>query len=419
MGVLDVEPRKEAEADRLGDERERAGNEGLRGDDGRGGRKDDHRHDEPLRRERKEELVAGDRAAAHHIGALSEIVEQERRIDDGEPGEADRQRAEMADVGVHRFAAGDDQHQRAEDQERFEEMRAAQKGQPMDRVEGGENFGIRRDRGRAECGDAREPDENDRPEHGADAGGAFELDGEERDEEPERDRDRRAGEARHGDPEALDRREHADRRRDHAVADQEARARHQRPEQHPRAAVGAVVQKAVEREHAALAVVLRAQDQDGVFDRDDERQRPDDERNGAERVLGRMRRRDAKNLVHRVEGRSADVAVDDAERAERQRPDAAVRRVIAGFLGGLAVMGTIGDERHEATGDIFAILQWEWATGNARAPRHLRPACLSPVHGRRWRRSRRTGGSGAAATASAKDGHGCAQGRVGISACPS
>ena len=56
------------------------------------------------------------------------------------------------------------------------------------------------------------------------------------------------------------------------------------------AALLAVVQEPVEREHAALAVVLRAQHQDRVFDRDDQRQRPDRERDAAEHVVGRARR---------------------------------------------------------------------------------------------------------------------------------
>ena len=278
----------------------------------------------------------------------------------------------------------------------------------MDGVEGGENLGVGRDCGRAEGRDRGEPDEDDRSEHEADARGAFELDGEERDEEPERDRDRRAGEAWDRYAEPLDRRKHADRRRDHAVADEKPGAGDQRPEQRPHTAVGALVQQAIEREHTALAVVLRAQNQDGVFDRDDQRQRPDDERNCAERVLGRMRRGDAKNLVHRIEGRSADVAIDDAERAKRQRRDAAARRVAAGAFGGVDAMGTIGDERH-GTGDIFAILQWERGSGNATdAPMGV----PSPLAGK--------GGGRTMAPLNPLGGrHGCAQGRVGISACPS
>ena len=72
------------------------------------------------------------------------------------------------------------------------------------------------------------------------------------------------------------------------------------------------MQQAVERKYAALAVVLRLQHEEGVFDRDDEGQRPDHERNGADCVLWRAGRRNAENLVHGVKGRSADVAMDDA-----------------------------------------------------------------------------------------------------------
>ena len=95
----------------------------------------------------------------------------------------------MADVGVHRFAARDDQHQSAKDQEGVEDIRAAQKLETIKRIEGGENLGARHDLARSERGDGDEPDEHDRPKHLSDPGGAFELDGEQGDEEPERDRD--------------------------------------------------------------------------------------------------------------------------------------------------------------------------------------------------------------------------------------
>ena len=50
-----------------------------------------------------------------------------------------------------------------------------------------------------------------------------------------------------------------------------------------------ILQQAVEREHAALAVVLGAQHQQRVFDRDDERDRPYGERDRAEHIVGRRR----------------------------------------------------------------------------------------------------------------------------------
>ena len=342
MGVADFEPREEAEPDRLRDEGEGAGNERLRGDDGRRRRKRDHRHDEPLRREGEEQLGVGDRRAADQIGALAEIVEEERRIDDCVPGEADRQGAEMADVGVHRFSAGDDQHHGAEDEERLDETRMRQKRDAIGRIEGGEDLRMGQDRGAAERGDGEEPDEHDRPEHRADAGGALELDGEQRDEQPERDRNDRAGKCRRGDREALDGGEHADRRRDHAVADEQARAGHQGPEQHAGAAVRAVVQQAVEGEHAALAVVLRLEHEQRILDRDNGGQRPDCERDRPERVA----RRSADDLVHGVERGGADRAEHDAERAKGQRDHAAARQVIMRQPGGPGAMRTIDEERH-------------------------------------------------------------------------
>ena len=50
--------------------------------------------------------------------ALAEVVEHERGHDEREPGDADRAAAEVAHVGVERLAAGDGEHDRAEDDER-------------------------------------------------------------------------------------------------------------------------------------------------------------------------------------------------------------------------------------------------------------------------------------------------------------
>ena len=118
----------------------------------------DHRHQEPLRHEGEEVLCVGDRPSTERIGALAEIVEEKRRIDDDEPREPDRPRAEMADIGVHRFTTGDHQHQGAEDEQRLEEMRAGEKAKAIERIEGRENLRLRRDRGRTQNGDRRKPE---------------------------------------------------------------------------------------------------------------------------------------------------------------------------------------------------------------------------------------------------------------------
>jgi hypothetical protein len=84
-------------------------------------------------------------------------------------------------------------------------------------------------------------------------------------------------------------REHADSGRDDAVAEQQSSPQHQEPQQQRRAALVGFSEKAVEREDAALAVVLRAQDEDGVFDGHDQRDGPDHQRYAAEHLGRRLR----------------------------------------------------------------------------------------------------------------------------------
>ena len=87
------------------------------------------------------------------------------------------------------------------------------------------------------------------------------------------------------------------------------------------------MQQAIEREHSALAVVLGAQHQQRIFDRDDDEDRPYRRRDRPEHIFGR--RRDGggteKNLVDRIERRRADVAVNHADRADGEGREPAAR----------------------------------------------------------------------------------------------
>ena len=89
-----------------------------------------------------------------------------------------------------------------------------------------------------------------------------------------------------------------------------------------------------QRQRAAFAVVVGAQQDQHVFGGDDQEQRPDDQRQDAEhhrlarRIAGPDRRQH--RLAQRVERAGADVAVDDADAAERERPEAGLdRRIVA------------------------------------------------------------------------------------------
>jgi hypothetical protein len=96
--VLDRDAREEAELHGLVGEREGAGDQRLRGDDGGRGREGDERVGEPALGDHGEEGVVGDGARGLGVRsleqerALAEVVEQQRREHHGVPGEADRPR---------------------------------------------------------------------------------------------------------------------------------------------------------------------------------------------------------------------------------------------------------------------------------------------------------------------------------------
>ncbi len=76
----------------------------------------DHRDQRPVGRQVVERAFDGARLGEQQR-PLAEVVEDQRRHDEGEPGEADRQAAEVAHVGIERLAAGDGQDHRTEGEE--------------------------------------------------------------------------------------------------------------------------------------------------------------------------------------------------------------------------------------------------------------------------------------------------------------
>ena len=132
-------------------------------------------------------------------------------------------------------------------------------------------------------------------------------------------------ERRRHELETFDRRQHRDRRRDHGVAEEHRGADHAEHQHERRAPAERARRERRERERAALAVVVGAQQDQHVFERDDDDQRPQDHRQHAEHDLARDRPGSGgrhHRLAERVERARADVAIDDADAAERQRPEA-------------------------------------------------------------------------------------------------
>ncbi len=320
--LADRDPRQEAELHRLARDRVGARDHRLRGDDRRDGREHDHRDLSPARDE-QEERVRDRLRVCEDQAALAEVVERQRGEDEQEPGARDRDAPEVAHIGVEGLGAGDREHDGAHRDEGDVGV-AGDERVAVARREALEDRRVVNDPVHADGADRREPDRHHRPEEAADALGAPVLDQEEPGEQRQRDRHHEVRDARGGHLEALDRREDRDRRGDHAVAVEERGTEHAEGDERRRArrrvSPGALHERA-QRHDPALAVVVRAHDEGDVLDRDDERDRPEDERDdpvdvgpaGLHRVVV-----DREDRLQRVERARADVAEDDAERAQHQ-----------------------------------------------------------------------------------------------------
>ena len=263
-----------------------------------------------------------------HEGALAEIVQKQAREDDRQPGGDDRAPTEMAEVDIERLGAGHRQEDGADGDEG--DVRLA--GQVDDRIIGvdGEKHGrVVGDVAETGKADRQEPQSGDRAEDARHAAGAEALDGEQNGQDHQRDRYHIRVEGGGDYFQALDGRQHRDRRGDDGVAVKQRGAADADGEDDAGGAwIGAAGERH-QRQGAALAAVVGTQDEDHVFDGDDHRQRPDDERKDAEHVGpggrsaagGGMQR-----LAKRVDRAGADVAEDDAQSTQDQDRQALLTR---------------------------------------------------------------------------------------------
>ena len=113
MGMHHVQAREQAERDRLCRDRKGTGNKGLRSDDSGKRRKRYHWVKQHVRHHAVKQLLALRGRPVEHQRPLAEIIQNKRREYYGVPADADRARAEVAEICVHRLAAGDHQHERA------------------------------------------------------------------------------------------------------------------------------------------------------------------------------------------------------------------------------------------------------------------------------------------------------------------
>ena len=221
--MLDMHARQIAELDRLLRDREGAGNDRLRRDDGRGHGKEDQRQRRPLRGHPDQRVVERVRRRQQH-GALPEVVEQQRRPDQQVPRDPDRYASEMTHVGIERLGAGDGQDDGAQRQHAVAALLHEEHDGVM-RAERPQDRRVLEDVLDAEHRQHDEPQDHHRPEQGAHQRRTGALDGEQQDQDRDGQRNDHVPELGRRHLKPLDRRQDRDSGRDHAVAVEQRRRR--------------------------------------------------------------------------------------------------------------------------------------------------------------------------------------------------
>ena len=228
----------------------------------------------------------------------------------------------MPEVGIQGLGAGDTQHHRAQNDEGHQRV-VDDEGKRVLRVDRQQDLGVVCDMHHAKQRDHRKPHQRDRPEEFADAACAAFLHREQHEQDDQRERNHIGLERRRHHFQALDRRQHRDRRGDDTVAVEQGRAENTDRQQHAaqsRAAFDRLRRQCQHGDQSAFTVVVGAQHQHHVLERDDGGQCPEEDRQDAVDILGRERHVSGiEHLLHRIQHAGADVAVDDADRADGQR----------------------------------------------------------------------------------------------------
>jgi hypothetical protein len=194
----------------------------LRGNHSGGRGQADERVYRPIRGEQKER-VRYCRGIGEDEGALPEIVEEQGREHEPQPGSTDRDRAKMPHIGVERLRPGHCQHDRAEQQKGFFGVDADQVDR-IDRIDRPQDRRVTGDLDEPEQPDRTEPDDDDRAEKPADAACPITLQQEEADQQSQGQRQNKRLERRGCDFQPFDCAQHRDRWSQNAVAEKQRQA---------------------------------------------------------------------------------------------------------------------------------------------------------------------------------------------------
>ncbi len=278
--MADFEPRHQPELDRLPRQRIGAGDHGLAGDHGRQRGKRHHRDQRPIGKHQEKRVFHGF-GIADHDRTLPQIIQRQRRQHDEKPGGLDRLLAEMTEVGVERLGAGDREKHGAQ-RHKADHAVMEHEGNGVERIEREQDFRTTHDLRQCRKPDNQEPDQHHRSEESGDACRAARLNREQRDQDQDGDRHDIGVERRGDELDAFDRRQHRERRRNDGVAvEQRTRDDAEQDDDAGRFAGDGALRQRHQRQRAALAMVVGAEQDHDILQGHHDDQRPQDHRDDA------------------------------------------------------------------------------------------------------------------------------------------
>ena len=336
--------RHEVQATGLGHQRECAGDERLRGNDGRDGGKADGKGTQARGEHLVERVEVGN---AHELGVgsvvhkpstLAHVGQQQAALNE-RPGGVDVAAADVAHVGVERLGTGGGKEAAAQNHDARVVVGAQQKGDATHRVEAQQHGGVLEDKEQTRAAQEQEPQRHDGAKGTADLGRADALHQEEHNDDGKRDGDNaglivtKHGVDRRNGAQTLDSRSHGNGRRQDAVGEQRGATQHGGDDK----PLAAALDQAVQGKDAALTMVIGTQRDEHILDGGQQRDRPHDKGERAEHELLRhasdaaVAGNERLGYIHRA---GADIAVHHAQRDEHRR-DAHRNRSVRGCLLGL------------------------------------------------------------------------------------
>ncbi|MCY1538537.1 hypothetical protein D9M68_740830 [compost metagenome] len=233
----------------------------------------------------------------------------------------------MAEIDIERLGTRHREENGADDHEGEAKM-GRHEFHPEERIERPQHGGVFDDVHQPRKAEHEEPQPGYRAKHDRHLGRAKALDEKHPDNDDEGDRHHPALHVRRHELDALDRRQHRHGRGNNGVA-KEHGGTHDAQHRDPDRRIGeSLAGQRHQRQRAAFAIVIGAGDEEHIFERHGQRQRPHDEREQAQHLVVGLSdaRADMHGLAEGVDRTGADIAINHA-----QCPHQEHRKIFAGM----------------------------------------------------------------------------------------